>query len=98
MHGKAEGDSGVSRQGTAEYLQHERLTALKASNIPATKSTVYEMTIVNQLPVCNDGNLHSRAQVVSEDEMSAVSAGIIFEFRTSPIKVTDILGVNSYLK
>ncbi len=81
VHGKAaEGDGVGTRQGTAEYLQHERLTALKSSGIPPSKNPVYEMAMTNQSPVCNDVSLHVRAPAVSEDEMSAVSAGNLFHY------------------
>lgn len=77
VHGKNnnEGETPVGgvRQGTSDYLQHERLTALKTSSLPPYKNTVYEMTIGNQLPSSCDVNL--RTQPVSEDEMSAISAG-----------------------
>jgi hypothetical protein len=56
-----------------EYLQHERLTALKNGMVmPTSKNLNLELSGIHSTET---GESHQRTIAVSEDELSAVSAG-----------------------
>ena len=60
-----------------EYLQHERLTALKNSSIPTTNKNMEISGLSVEIVSTSSSEPHQRIHPASEDELSAISAGII---------------------
>ena len=60
-----------------EYLQHERLTALKNSSMPTTNKNLEISGHSVEIISTSSSDPHQRMHPVSEDELSAISAGNI---------------------